>query len=509
MRRKLLLTLAAVVVLAIGAAVLSVVVFLNPANLEARAESELSTRMGLETTIGALEIAWLPWPRLRGAGVALRIPNRDDLPPFIQIESFTVDASPISAYRGRIDAVEIEGLTINVPPGEARDGLPDTAPGDGGEPSPVVIGRLVSRNAVLNFIRGDPERQPLTFAIHDLEIDDLGFTRVMPFRARLTNPVPKGLVETDGSVGPWRPGDPTALPIQGLYTLTDADLSTINGIGGTLQSRGQYVGRLTEITATGTTTTPDFNLDLGGRPMPLETSFTAIVNGTNGSTRLEQVDAKLGDTTIAATGAILNLEGPGRRHVEISSRVTDGRIEDMLALTIDSPKPLLTGDLTSESTLVLPPGPTPVRERLTLSGRFGVGNASFTDAQVNEKLTEFSRRSQGKDAEDMRGRVLTNLSGRFALESGIFSLRSLRFRVPGADVALAGTYDVKSEALDLAGTLRMDATVSEAVGGFKSIFIRPFDGLFRKDGAGAVVPIRIGGTWREPKTNVDFGRIMK
>ena len=64
------------------------------------------------------------------------------------------------------------------------------------------------------------------------------------------------------------------------------------------------------------------------------------------------------------------------------------------------------------------------------------------------------------------------------------SLRGLTFEVPGARIALNGSYALSNEALDFRGTLRMKATVSQAVGGFKSIFIKPFDALFRKDGIG-------------------------
>jgi hypothetical protein len=81
--------------------------------------------------------------------------------------------------------------------------------------------------------------------------------------------------------------------------------------------------------------------------------------------------------------------------------------------------------------------------------------------------------------------------------------------VPGARIALDGGYDLGNGALDFTGTLRMDATVSQAVGGFKSIFIKPFDGLFRKNGAGAVLPIKIGGTRDAPKFGLDVGKVIK
>ena len=66
-----------------------------------------------------------------------------------------------------------------------------------------------------------------------------------------------------------------------------------------------------------------------------------------------------------------------------------------------------------------------------------------------------------------------------------------------------------SGALDFRGTLSMRASVSQAVGGFKSIFIKPFDGLFRRNGQGAVLPIRITGTRQKPEFKLEMGRIFK
>jgi hypothetical protein len=98
--------------------------------------------------------------------------------------------------------------------------------------------------------------------------------------------------------------------------------------------------------------------------------------------------------------------------------------------------------------------------------------------------------------------VLTSLSGSIELERGLVKFRRLSFHVPGAKVDLTGTYVLANQALDLEGTLTMQATVSQAVGGFKSIFIKPFDHIFKKNGAGAVVPITITGTPKEPKFGV-------
>jgi hypothetical protein len=76
-------------------------------------------------------------------------------------------------------------------------------------------------------------------------------------------------------------------------------------------------------------------------------------------------------------------------------------------------------------------------------------------------------------------------------------------------VHLAGTYGLRSEALAFDGTLRMDATISEAAGGgAKSFFLKLIDPLFKKKGAGAVLPIRVRGTREQPKFGLDVVKAL-
>jgi hypothetical protein len=297
------------------------------------------------------------------------------------------------------------------------------------------------------------------------------------------------------------------LPISGDYKFSLADLDTIRGIGGMLTSTGHYQGQLTRIAVAGQTTTPDFTLDMGGRPVPLTTTFKAIVDGSDGSTVLEQVDAKLFNTPISARGRIDNLPGPGRRNIDLTADVAKGRIEDLLRLVIDAKTPAITGDVGLKAHIRLPPGNAKIRDRLRLDGNFTMARGEFTDIAVEQKLLELSRRSQGKSKDEpAASRVLTTLSSRFALANGVMQLSHLTFQVPGALVSLDGTYGLASSDLDLSGTLRMDATVSRAVGGVKSIFLKPFDFIFRKDGAGAVLPIEISGTYKKPDIGISIKR---
>lgn len=475
---------------------------LRPSRLKRQVEWTMSEQLGMDVAIQGLSLVLLPRPSVRGTGLTLRTPSRPDMPPFITVDHFSVDVGLLSSIRGHVDTVHLGGLKIVVPPGDDRENLSTAGPSSNGQASKIVIDHLDAHDSQLTILRRKPGHAPLVFAIHDLRVDDLGFDRAMPFSARVTNPVPKGLVESIGTIGPWRRGDPTGLPITGDYTFTQADLATIDGIAGMLSSKGTFDGRLTEILVKGNTTTPDFNLDLGGKPIPLSAAFTALVDATNGTTTLQQVDAMLFNTPLRVTGAIVNLEGDAGHDIRLNVEIADGRIEDILRLSIDSAEPLLTGDVRMRTTLTLPPGKTRVRNRLRLNGQFGLASATFTDGDVQAKLEELSRRSQGKNKEAELGRIMTNLGGRFTLAGGVLSLRELSFQVPGAAVRLQGSYAIEGEALNFDGQLRMQATVSKAIGGFKSIFIKPFDFIFRKEGMGAVVPIAITGTRAHPKMSV-------
>lgn len=477
----------------------------RPASITAMAEDGIARHLKMEVALDGVSLHLLPRPRVSGRGLSIRIPDHPDLPPFIAIDEFEMNIGLLSLLRKQVDTVYARGLRIAVPPGEARDDLPKSG---GGGPTEIIVRNFITKDGSLEFIRKEKDKKPLVFAIHDLHVRDIGFGLAMPFDAVITNPVPTGLVKTQGSFGPMLPGSVVLSPLSGRYTFEDADLGTINGIGGTLQSTGEFSGVLQRIDVTGEARVPDFSLDLGGRPVALTTTFDAVVTGTNGTTVLERVDAVLVETKMVVEGAVLNLEGPGNRDLEFGVKIEEGRIEDILALVLDTARPVMTGDLTLDARMKLPPGKTRVMQRLQVEGRFGLTETQFTDKDVQSKMEALSRRTQGKDEDDPIGRVMTNLRGRVRLAGGNAHLTGLTFQVPGARVALDGTYGLVSGELDFVGELRMQASVSEAVGGFKSIFIRPFNPLFRKEGAGAVVPITITGTRDDPKFGLQFGKIF-
>jgi hypothetical protein len=475
----------------------------------------LAERLDSEVELSALSVGLFPTVRVSGAGLVVRHKGRRDVPPLISIRRFQFESglSGLLLRPRRFRLLRMEGLDIAIPPGGVRASedsrAPDHVPPAASSRSPIVIDRLESNDASLTLVPRQIGKAPRVFAIHRLTLHSVGIAERIPFEAELTNPVPKGAIATKGAFGPWQREEPASTPLDGQYTFAHADLSTIKGIGGTLDSTGTFSGKLERIQVNGETRSSDFSLDVANHPVPLTTTFDAVVDGTNGNTYLNQVSAKIANTPLATNGAIAGTHGVKGRTITLHIGIDDGRIEDLLRLAVKTTQPLMTGALQLKADMTLPPGEADVVERLLLAGQFGITAARFTDPSVQSKITGMSHRAQGDDADTAKGNVVSNLRGNFRLNHTMLALSGLTFQIPGATVRLDGTYGLRTESLEFDGTLRMDATISEAAGGgLKSKVLKPIDPLFRRGKAGAVVPIRIRGTREQPKFGVDVGRIF-
>ena len=469
----------------------------------------LAERLDSDIELSAFRVDTFPTVRVRGEGLVVRHRGRRDVPPLVSIESFSVDGGVLGLLSRprRFRNVTLTGLQINIPPGGIdANGKPDAEPEQ--QASPFIIARLRADGAELRIIPRQEGKEPRLFSIHRLEMRSLGVAEKMPFQAELTNPVPKGTIHTDGEFGPWRKHDPGQTPLAGRYTFADADLSTIKGIGGILESTGEFGGQLERIAVLGETRTPDFRVNVSGQSVPLTTRFQAVVDGTNGNTYLNDVFATFQKTSLHAKGAVTGTKGVKGRTVQLDVRIEEGRIEDLLRLSVKSDTPPMIGDVALRTDFSLPPGDRDVVERLRLAGEFDV-DGRFTNREVQTKLTGMSERARGQAAGTGGGNIMSGLSGRFRLQDGVLAFPDLGFAIPGAKVNLRGTYGLQSEALAFDGSLRMEATLSEAAGGgIKSFFLKAVDPVFKKRNAGAVLPIKIRGTRSEPKFGLDVVKAL-
>jgi hypothetical protein len=470
--------------------------------------SALRERYKSDVELGNLQISLFPLVRATGDNLVLRFAGRRDLPPMIVIRRFTIEARFIGFFRypKRIRKLRLEGLQIHIPPMQDR---PHSSQDANSQNVPFILEEIVADGTTLETLPSDPKKDPLIFDIRQLTLHTVAKSRPMTFHAELNNAKPPGFIHSDGDFGPWNQDEPGDTPVTGKYTFSDADLSVFKGISGTLSSSGDYHGQLDRIETHGTTDVPDFSLTLADHPMHLRTEFHATVDGTNGNTDLHPVRAVLDDSEFFVSGSIERNALEEHKEINLEAHTSGTDLEDFLRLAVKSPKPPMIGKIGFNTKVKIPPGENPVVERLQLNGTFTLNGVRFTSPDVQQKIASLSHHAQGEPKDTNTRDVAAQFAGRFGLRHAILSLPNLQFDVPGAHVNLNGQYALRSGDIDFQGTARLDATVSQMTTGIKHVLLRPLDPLFKRDGAGTVLPIKISGTRGSPSFKLDIGRVLK
>jgi hypothetical protein len=516
------------------AAMFTAAVPLSSDTLRHRIVRYLADKLDSEVELGDLHLRAFPRLRVEGADLRIRRRGMGNYPPLISIKSFHVEASIVGLYRKHVDHVRLDGLDINIAPSQAREklqvrnekseGRESKAEATSGQQPTideqrrdplknggVIIDKMDSNDARLIILPFERDKQPKIWAIHNLHMRELGSLQPWPFKATLTNGVPPGEIDVNGKFGPWRRDEPGDTPLEGAFNFAKADLSVFKGISGTLSSQGYFGGTLAELEASGETDTPDFTIAVGGHPFPLYVKYQALIDGTNGDTRLKVIDAWFLSSYVHAAGAVLDApKGQHGRTVTLDVAMDKSRIEDVMKMVVKTASPPMVGGLKLNTKFLLPPGDNDVVDRLRLDGRFWIMKARFTNYDVQGKIEELSKRGRGKTAEAAKNRVASDFQGRFKLGGGRLLLPEVSFDVPGARVELAGNYALKSETLDFKGQLLLDAKISQTTTGWKSLLLKVVDPLFKqKDGNGSAIPIKIGGSRSAPDFGLDVRRVFK
>ena len=492
---------------------------LRPERIREHLIAAVSDRFNARVDAETAQIDVIPRPKISGTGLRIQLrAAAADLPPLVSVHSFEASA-PYRGLVGRriqLGNVTLTDTDIRIPPGGLRPAVTslDTATTDDsrrGSPISIVIDEIVSRDARLEIATRKANKLPRVFEIHDLVMRGFGLPEGAQFQAGITNAIPRGRIETTGIFGPWLKEDPSLTPIRGEYAFKHADLNDIKGISGILSSVGQYRGTLERIEVDGQTETPDFSLDLANQAVPLFTRFKAIVDGTNGDTWLDRVDAKLGESNIVASGAIVRDRDVKGRHVALDIQIRRARIEDVLRLAVKAAKAPMTGRMELTTTFLLPSGEQDVIDRLNLNGRFRLAQARFSNIDVQKRIEALSLRARGKQDEEAEAgsSVVSNMRGRFVMRGAKIDFKELNFSIPGAEVQLAGFYDLHSEALDFKGDLLVDASLAQMTTGFKSFLARLAQPFFRREGGGSKFPIKITGPRTKPEFGLDMGRVLR
>ena len=446
---------------------------------------------------------------IEGDDVRLRHKGRHDLPPMLSMKkfSFDVDLGTLFDQTTIVRQVTIDGLEINVPPKGERPQLDSGADdkvdrgGDRGSPARIRFEEVIVTKAALTILPRDRKKRPLHFDIHRLRLESAGEHGAMKYDAALTNAKPPGEIQSTGTFGPWVADEPGDSLISGDYRFDKADLGVFSGIAGILHSSGRFEGSLSSVNVQGEATVPDFRLKRAGHPVPLRTTFEVLVDGTNGDTILKPVNGTLGSTNFTTSGGIFKRDADLRRTISLDVSMPSGNLADILTLAMKG-TPFMQGKIFLKTTIAIPPLTGKVREKLNLDGRFEITQGKFLRSTIQNQIDSLSRRGQGQPQNEEIDSVVSVMAGKFKLDDEKITFRALSFAVPGSGVDLTGSYDLDQDVLDFHGTLRLEATVSQTMTGWKRWALKPVDRFFSKEGSGTLLRIQVVGTAKEPK----FGR---
>ena len=476
---------------------------------------DLQEQSGGGVQIASFRQTYFPHPGCVAEGVTIRRNGDQASPPFITMRRLTVVGSYPGLLAKRVAQIRAEGMHVVVQHGGGSEASGGVMPGISAN-SKAAIGEIIADGAQVEIDSQTPGQQPLLFLVQKLAIHSVAAGRPLSFRAVLKLPEPPGDLSVTGQFGPGKLGDFGQTPLSGSYTLEHADLGVFNGIAGTLFSTGKFSGVLQHVEVSGKTDVPDFEVTSAKHGVHLSTDFRAVVDGLNGDVALDPVTAHWGRTTIVAKVNIAGSPGGGGKGktVTLSAYSTGARTEDLLRLfTKDSPPPM-TGDITFRAKVAVPPENRPFLDKVGLQGDFGIAGGQYTkfETQKNVDLMSARARGQADKVEDRQekekkegndnydpGRVLSNVKGRVVLRNAVANLTDVSFDVPGASAVVSGTYNLKSQRVNLHGPVRLDASLSKATTGVKSFLMKIVQPLVqKKKQKGSTVEVRVAGTYNNP-----------
>ena len=146
---------------------------------------------------------------------------------------------------------------------------------------------------------------------------------------------------------------------------------------------------------------------------------------------------------------------------------------------------------------------------MRLSADFGVAGGEFAKSSTQENVDSLSDKASktnvgGKVPDEDADKVMSNIAGHVDLRGGTANFSNFSFEVPGASAQMHGTFNLENTAIDLHGTLKTEVELSQMTNGFKSTLLKPLNGVFKRKHAGAVVPVRLVGTYRDPHVGLDL-----
>ena len=413
-----------------------------------------------------------------------------------QLSCFATWAAVVSLTH-RIDEMRFSGLHVFVP---AQ--VPPAMHLHPSETFETTVTRLTADGAILDMAPRHIGGHLLRFVFPKLTVGNLAKKKALTLNTVVQNPEPPGNLAVIGNVGPFDASKVGDTRLAGSFDLTHADLNQFGTIGGLLTANGTFKGILRKAEVRARALIPNFEVVSSHHEVGVTVDLESVVDGVKGNVSIQSLQAHFLHTELDAHGSIGSKPGEQGKTLALDLASQHARVEDLLRLFVTADKPPLDGPIEFSTKVTLPPGNDKFLKRVRLAGRFEIDRAKFASESTQQKVDQLSERARGKgkkgDEATKEAPVVADLKSDATVRNGTAFLSHALFQVPGAVARGEGTYNLVTQTVDLHGTLAMQATLSKAAGGAKSLFLLPLDPFFKKKHAGAVIPIQITGRYPNP-----------
>ncbi|MBV9771390.1 MAG: hypothetical protein JOZ32_17600 [Bryobacterales bacterium] len=413
-----------------------------------------------------------------------------------------VEATALDARCGlmpwRVQTVVVRGLALHIPTRSAG-AVAASKPA-----WTVTVEKIVSEHVQVEILPASNQGTPLRAELLHLEVKGFEAGHAAEFNASILSSQPRAQIEASGHLGPWNAPNPGLTPLDGKYSMPPSNLVALPGIEGYLSSQGQFRGVLERLELSGEANAPALALSISGHPESLHVTFQTMIDATDCSAAIEQLNGTLQQSSFQGQGTVRDLADDRGRDISMSVSMEQGRLEDVIPLMVKSKTSPISGALHMEAKLELGLGEANIIDRLRVNSDFSAPNARFSSLNLREKLRNISRKAAGRPHDSASGSSISSVQGHVQLKKGRARFTNLVFNLEDASAHLTGTYQLATQRLDFQGRLWMAAKLSQTATGMKAFLLKVADPFFRGKHGGSLVPIRIAGTRSDPSFGLDL-----